>query len=858
MHVKLFHTFKPQFVFFFFLFLSYYLVPAKEHFVNDPPLPFSTNKTHLTVWNGEEYVPLFIKGINLGIATPSTFPGDLELSRMRYGQWLQLIRDAGFNTIRLYTLHYPHFYEVLDSFNIANPQHPIFFFQGIWLEEEVHGYNEDLYTLTTYFDKEIEENIDCVHGNRIIEPRLGKAFGNYKKNASKWVLGYIIGREIHPSEVEKTNKLHSGDTGYQGRFFAINNTRPSEAWMAKRLDNVVAREQDLYKTQRPVSFSSWPTLDPLHHPEEPNRYEDSETIDLATMDISKAKAGYFASYHAYPYYPDFISRSTRFTPYSDYLGQNSYVGYLTALKAHYPDFPLIIAEFGASSSWGIAHYAHNGINHGGDDELQQGKNNLRMLNNIAQTNCGGGIAFSWIDEWFKRTWITDPMDSEADRRVRWHNVTAAEQNFGLIGFKKAGEDYQPWETFCNNCPIKGIEAGTDFAFLKLKLNIQKHLDVLDTLWIAFDTYDATLGESKLLNGKTVTNRAEFLLKITNWKAELFVTQAYDLYGIWHGVSDDKQLFKSTTTDGEPWQLVRWKNNEPENEVQYIGSLSINRLDLPPTSKDAIVLRDNTIEIKIPWTLLNFVDPSQMMVMHDDINTPSREYRKSDGVMVSIFYNNFEAHTQTRFTWPLWNYAYDAVEYKKASYTYLKEHLRNAPGNPIARPDHYVIESGKINFITSAQGVLKNDLELDGGAMEAVLVKHPSSGFLSLNRDGSLSYIPDDDVFGPITFTYRTISGKHTSNPVTVHLNIAGKRKAEGFVRVFPNPSSGYFNITSKSKINRLELLSLQGQLIQVLEVNTKEVSLDLSGLIGGLYLVKIYSGSDIIVRKIVYKNGIGI
>ncbi len=148
-------------------------------------IPFATNNTHLTIWNGEKYVPIFIKGINMGIAKPGTFPGELAASRADYGRWFKLIREAGFNTIRLYTLHKPHFYEVLDSFNIANPQQPLLFFQGVWLEEEVADYHEDLYTLSSYFTQEIEENVDCVHGNRTISVRPGKAYGTYKVDASK-------------------------------------------------------------------------------------------------------------------------------------------------------------------------------------------------------------------------------------------------------------------------------------------------------------------------------------------------------------------------------------------------------------------------------------------------------------------------------------------------------------------------------------------------------------------------------------------------------------------------------------------------------------------------------------------------
>ena len=102
----------------------------------DHPIPFSTNSTNITIWNGTDYVPVFLKGMNLGIAVPGTFPGELAATKNQYSRWFEDIKNAGFNNIRLYTLHFPHFYEVLDSFNLANPQNPLFFFQGVWLNEE--------------------------------------------------------------------------------------------------------------------------------------------------------------------------------------------------------------------------------------------------------------------------------------------------------------------------------------------------------------------------------------------------------------------------------------------------------------------------------------------------------------------------------------------------------------------------------------------------------------------------------------------------------------------------------------------------------------------------------------------------
>ncbi|MEJ8803478.1 T9SS type A sorting domain-containing protein [Pontibacter sp. H249] len=814
------------------------------------PLPFSINNTNITVWNGEKYVPLFIKGVNMGIAKPGTFPGELAASRADYGRWFKLIRDAGFNTIRLYTLHYPHFYEVLDSFNVANPQHPLLFFQGVWLEEEVPGYNEDLYTLSSYFEKEIAENVDAVHGNRTIASRLGKAHGVYNRDASRWLIGYIIGREIHPPEVVHTNEIHSGDTSYKGRYFSIENVNAAESWAVKHIDYLATREMDLYKTQRPISFSSWPTLDPLEHAADGNLYEDMVTIDLATINMAKAQAGYFASYHAYPYYPDFISRDPAYLGYSDYLGQNSYLGYLTALKKHYSKMPLIIGEFGAPSSWGVAHYAHSGIHHGGMDEETQGKNNLRMLQNIDAAGGGGGIQFALMDEWFKRTWITDPMDYNPDKRVLWHNVTAAEQNFGLIGFKKKGAATQPWEQFCADCPVSAVEAGADFTYLNFKLHIQKPLGVNDTLWLALDTYDAGLGETLLPNGKRVDSRAEFALMITNYKAELYVTEAYDIYGNWHGVTTPKQLFKSVATNGAPWKLVRWRNNNNDQEVQYIGSLRVNRLGLPPTSMDAVTLRDRSIEIKLPWTLLNFVDPSSASVMHNESGKPERGERVSDGIALAIFHEGKSFTTASRFKWENWTNTREAVEYNKASYELAKQYMSTLPGNPVAIQDNYTVQHGQLNEIKIRDGVLKNDLSLDGNNMEAVLHTGPEHGQLILNRDGSFLYLPEEGKTGAVSFSYRVIAGPHKSEPVSVQLMIEGTPAGDGFAILYPNPTSQEVNISSKAVIDRVEVYNILGVLLLDRSVNAKEVQFSLGNLPPGMYVVRMYSGRESLTRKV--------
>jgi len=61
------------------------------------------------IWNGFNYIPIFMKGINLGVSVPGTQPGQLAATAEDYRRWFELIKEAGYNTIRLYTLHYPRF-----------------------------------------------------------------------------------------------------------------------------------------------------------------------------------------------------------------------------------------------------------------------------------------------------------------------------------------------------------------------------------------------------------------------------------------------------------------------------------------------------------------------------------------------------------------------------------------------------------------------------------------------------------------------------------------------------------------------------------------------------------------------------
>lgn len=820
--------------------------------------PYSTNKTQLTIWNGTEYIPFFIKGINLGIAKPGTFPGQLDASKEDYLRWFPQIKEAGFNCIRLYTLHFPQFYEALHEYNSANLQNPLLFIQGVWLEEELASYDEDLYFLSNFFKNEMEENVDALHGNRQIEQRFGKAYGNFSVDVSKWNLAYILGREVHPPEVLHTNESHPTETAFQGTHFSISEATASEVWLTKMLDHIVSFENNSYQTQRPVSASSWPTLDPLDHPEVINVYEDMAQIDLSKIQLKNAPAGLFISYHAYPYYPDFISLQSSYQNYADDYGPNSYMGYLDELKTHYKDFPLIIAEYGVPSSWVIAQYTTSGMNHGGFDEYNQGLTNIRMLNTIRTTNGGGGFQFAWMDEWFKRTWVTDPVDFIPDSRVLWHNIASAEQNYGLLGFAKE-KSTDTLARFTDSDRIQHLSADGNYTFFEIEIGLKEPLDLPDELWISLDTYDETLGESILPTGDTVPSRAEFALKITNYDASLYVTQAYDIFGIWHNFSEPEQIYRSIPTDGSPWEIVRIRNNASHSDVQYIGNLKVNYDFQPQSSNDGVTIGDSKITIRIPWSYINVISPDQRRVLHDNRDTSPTEWRVSDGFSIGVLYKEQWYTHPDRYEWPIWTSvnSTNSKEYLKTSYYVMRDQLGDFNSQAIAVVDSFTFEGPEFPVtISASKGLLINDFDIDGDSLVSVLGDNPSHGEVNLKPDGSFTYRPHPDFIGWDMFSYRVFDGRSLSTPNFVNLlveqnEVLAVDEMDIALSIFPIPSSDFLNIRSQISTSSVRIFDSNGKMVNELVINKKEFQLDIKNYETGLYILVSQVGNRFITNRFI-------
>ncbi len=657
--------------------------------------PARAGTDYLEVLWADRYVPIFVKGINLGVALPGRFPSEFPEEIGVYREWLGQIADLGANAVRTYTLLPPVFYQALREHDeavlaaarpqSAPPPRYLWLIQGVWTElPEGNRYDDAAFTGS--FREEMERIIDVLHGDIAVARSPGHAFGLYRHDVSSLTLALILGREWEPFSVEAYDAARPGGA-FEGRYFSMTGGTAMEAWVASMMDHAVAYEARRYGTMRPVAFTNWPTLDPLRHPTEATKAEEADLTrrlglpfepravreydnDAAGIDAGRirasaeARAGHFASYHAYPYYPDFMNLDPGYLRARDARGPNNYLGYLRDLKAHHAGLPVLIAEIGVPTSRGVAHVQPQGLNHGGHDEVAQGEIDARLMETIHEAECAGGILFAWLDEWFKRNWLVMDFESPAERNPKWLNVLDPEQNYGLLAVHPGhpaprivldgrGEDWDGLSPLVSavQAPeavdprdgtgshaastLRALWATHDEAYLYLRLDVEGSgpgggappWDRAQIL-IGIDTYGEREGDTRFPYGieAQAPTGMEFMVDLAGENSSrLLVDTPYDL----HTHRFDRPYRSVPNEDGRYIEiLVETNRRRIGRDGTIYPAILDNRSPLrfgttDPNAPAYDSLADwyagagaAMIEIRLPWGLLNVTDPSSHRVVDD--------------------------------------------------------------------------------------------------------------------------------------------------------------------------------------------------------------------------------------------------
>jgi hypothetical protein len=622
------------------------------------------------------YKPLYIKGINLSTAIPGHHPSEFPRDEQLYRDWLKMIGEMNCNVIRLYTILPPDLYKALKYHNETYPEHTIWLIQGVWVEPPPGG---DF--LSQDFNTEVQLNIrnavNLVHGNANFDERPGWTGGRYTADVSKWMLGWLLGREWEPDDIEGFHKLHPEYTTYKGTLVSCPQGQPIECWFASILDYCVTYEDKQYKVQHPVAFSSWPPTDPLSHVSESNIEDEADLTALqgaSRVDVFSSDsvnltskhftcepgftAGLYASYHVYPYWPDFLDNEPAYSAATDRYGPSNFAGYLQDLKAYYNDRPLLIAEYGLPNGPVPAHLQKQGWNHGGLSEAQVAAEMPRLTEAIYDSGCAGGVVFAWIDEWFKKVWLWAEMYDPWDDRRLWYSLVDPEKNYGMLAMQPgangpnntlSGNDAE-WAAAssrpgssvaaADGAPvIDSVQVMHDEGFFHVRIKLSNFSDWNfddDGLYLGFDVLGDDRGNYAWpgpLDLKSDRGLEE-VLAFTSGEMRLWQTESFQFWQPYPVPYSDQPQIAEVQPHILDTEDNRWQWSEPEVEVnrrrvgrdgsvyppRYFKLNPLPKGSVTPGSPDGdmaiwnVTPQAGVIEIRMPWILLGFVGPHQMRVL----------------------------------------------------------------------------------------------------------------------------------------------------------------------------------------------------------------------------------------------------
>ncbi|MCL2373512.1 MAG: hypothetical protein FWC78_08955 [Defluviitaleaceae bacterium] len=605
------------------------------------------------IFRAGEDTPLLLRGVEVVAFVPSQSYWQLGASHADFLRWFGYISDMGATTVYAASIMHSSFYNALYTFN-ADPYHDNY----LLLIHGVGGLYVD--DMSMY----LRRVIDIVHGNRVdLLNRYGVQL--FLRDISPWVVAYVINTDINPDHIAYINNNVNFPDSFEGRFFS---TAPEanrfEALLAEVMDNATEYETRRFKAQRPISFLSSPLVDFL-------RYQPFYAVQLrkyAHLDheniipSAEMQAGHFAAYTLFYLSNEFLSllHPVQRIELADILEDLdvycNFGGYFDLL-ARYHTVPVVAVGFGATSSRTPGRIDAPAIN-----ERQQGHALASLSMQLEERGWAGNIISSWQDDWSRRTWNT-AFAADPYRSMYWNNVQSQSQGYGLMSFDP-GQYYRPVRI--DGVPDEWTEANfiheydgiriyakqsvqnlyllvrgeainqRDVFYLPIKLSpnsgtdFHEHLkfDMPANFLLRIHGANNTRLMVTMRNNQMfmrfheeITGENPFLFVPERWISEFvpiniamqnttmtrisdqFIREEY-VYGI--------GMVEGIMQVGEPRDIVRLLYRETGRLIH-----GINDPNHPNFNSIAdFHFGHELVEIRLPWGLLNFFDPSNLRV-HDD-------------------------------------------------------------------------------------------------------------------------------------------------------------------------------------------------------------------------------------------------
>ncbi len=682
-----------------YLFLNPKIYEPEIQTIDGISFPSKLEENRFQILQNGEWKDLVVKGVNIGMTRPGTWPGEAGISYDEYYRWMEMIGEMNANTIRIYTINPPAFYEALYDYNLHH-ENKIYLFHGVWIDEEPLVESLDAFNENSYepFKEEITRVVDLIHGNANLSERPGHASGAYTKDVSPYVIGWILGIEWFPDMVLNVNETHNNLGEFKGDYFETENATGFEYFLADVMEHTTTYEIENYDAMRPMSFTNWVSTDLLTHPYEPSVQEDMVSVNPNHIKPVNKIIDYFASYHVYPYYPDFLNFDPKYTEYIDQDGRkNNYEGYIKDLIAAH-DMPVLIAEFGIPSSRGLTHENVEGWNQGFISEKEQGEIVSILYESIIREGYLGGLIFAWQDEWFKRTWNTMDLDNP-DRRPYWSNAQTNEQQFGILSFdrmkihldgslkdwKKSKEKVAFKVNGKTKSDIKEIQIDHDERYLYLSVELNDAMAMEDEIVILLNTHP-DLGNQTHPNIDLKTEEGmDYLIRLGKEEnSRVLVDSSYNIHQYLY--AHKLEMLPKSASDGAKntgiYDEIKYALNKEitipaTNKVLPFSDYETGKLrhgisDPESSAYDSLAdyyinYEKGIIEVRLPWLLIGFTDPSTKEIMGDIYKNDIQSRLNIDEISfmaISVKNNSYTTSVDTQegiikkdelhtYTWDEW-------------------------------------------------------------------------------------------------------------------------------------------------------------------------------------------------------------
>ncbi|MEG2788228.1 MAG: hypothetical protein RR942_10435 [Romboutsia sp.] len=634
---------------------------------------------------------LDIVGVDLNSTKPGAFPSENKVSEEEYLRWINYIYDMGTNCIKVPNLMSENFYKALYKFNKDKKQ-PIYLMQGIYFDEKLlkNGQNPEGKTPTEKFKNNMKLIVDSVHGNpyNFDKPDILQV---YKTDVSKYVIGYSLGIEFAKHDLIYAEIMNS-KKAYDGKYMYTNEDASSfESYMAKMGDYISGYELDTYKKQSLISFiATFPysivnNTKPQVEKDKMKDYIDVENIKAK----KKLKTGIIASYNIYP----------SFIELKEY--QQNIDEYFKKINNHYK-IPVIIGEMGIPSSRAGGDF-NKDINKGYINEKEQGQELVNVYKAIKASGIAGCFIFEFQDSWDASAWNTKESKI-LDRSAYWSDAQTYSQSFGLMAFEPGKSEATPYpddslndwkdENIINQNKDLSLSVKSDEKYLYFMLKSSKKLDLKkDEMYIDLDITPKSGANKSTQYNLAFDNPVDFIIKINdNDNSMVSVHEYYNRFDFYENKimyekrpdlmknTSDMDYFSPIYIDTRPKMYSNSSDTTLEKLSYETGKLVKGNAN--PNSKDFNSVADyyigeNYVEVRIPWGLLNFMDPSTKQIQDDFYKEFKTKPLMINDIKVGVTVkegdktiNRLNSNTYNLEGWDLPNYH----ERLKQSYYIVKDEL----------------------------------------------------------------------------------------------------------------------------------------------------------------------------------------